>query len=77
MKTYSQMVESSLMIEANMLLAEAMENSAKMDVLLRMLNEEVANTASAPGLAMVSNGEPVSPRSTLKMFRRKRRVDLP
>ena len=77
MKTYSQMVESSLMIEANMLLAEAMENSAKMDVLLRMLNEEVANTASAPGLATVSNGEPVSPRSALKMFRRKRRVDLP
>jgi hypothetical protein len=80
MKTYGQIAEESLKAEAKLLVQEALEDPAKMDILMSMLNEEVANTASAPGLAMVSDGEPVSPKYSQKPFgkgiwRRKRRKD--
>jgi hypothetical protein len=54
--------------EAERLILEALEDQDKMDILEIMLGEEVANTASAPGLAMVSDGEPVSPRYKQREF---------
>lgn len=81
MKRYSQIVESSLDAEFKQLYEEASTDPRKMRILMRMLDEEVANTASAPGLAGVSNGEPppVSPlQGGFPILRRKkkRRSDL-
>jgi hypothetical protein len=80
MKTYTQIAAESIIAEAEMLLSEAEQDPRKMEILLSMLDEEVANTASAPGVAMVSDGEPVSPKYSQKTFgkgiwRRKRRKD--
>lgn len=71
-----------LSAEGNALIEEAMQDPRKMRVLEMML-EDVANTASAPGVAMVSNNEPVSPKMKQKVFGKgiwrrkpKRRSDL-
>ena len=56
-----------LSAEGNALIEEAMQDPRKMRVLEMML-EDVANTASAPGVAMVSNNEPVSPKMKQKVF---------
>jgi hypothetical protein len=78
MKTYRQIAEQTLMSEADALIEEAKGDPRKMEILLSMLEE--VSTASAPGLAMVSDGEPVSPKYSQKQFgkgiwRRKRRKD--
>jgi hypothetical protein len=80
MKTYKQIAEQSLLAEGNALVQEAMNDPAKMEILMSMLNEEI-NTASAPGIAMVSDGEPVSPKMKQRKFgtnilRRKKRKDF-
>lgn len=74
MKTYADIVEQSLVAEANALLEEALANPAKMEILIDMLEE--VSTASAPGLAMVSDNEPVSPKtkSGRQIWRRKKSV---
>lgn len=81
MKTYSKFLNESLDVEAMLLMQEAQSDPDKMEILNMMLDEEaIANTASAPGIAMVSNGEPVSPKysqNTLgkHILRRKKRKD--
>jgi hypothetical protein len=80
MKNYRELVEEMTRTELDSLIAEAETDPRKMDILRFMLGEEIANTASAPGLAGVSTGEqpPVPPRTKYPMFRRKkkRRDDL-
>lgn len=81
MKTYGKFIQEGLSVEANSLLEEALRDSDKMDILEMFLEEEVANTASAPGIAMVSNGEPVSPKYKVREFgkgiwrRKKKKAD--
>jgi len=67
MKTYRQMAEQSLVEEAKDLLNEALQDPRKLRLMLRMVDEEIS-TASAPGLAMVSDGEPVSPKYRQRPF---------
>ena len=64
MKRYSEIVESSLQAQFEKIYEEAVSDPRKYEILISMLEDAgVANTASAPGLAGVSNGEqpPVSP----------------
>lgn len=59
MKRYREIAEKTTEMELNMLLSEAESDPAKMDILMLMLEENgFASTASAPGLAGVSDGEP-------------------
>lgn len=67
-KSYDKFLKESIDAEALNLINEAMLDEDKMDILEMFLEEEVANTASAPGLAMVSDGEPVSPKYKVKEF---------
>lgn len=75
MKNYRQLVEEMTDREFYALLTEAQSDPRKMEILEFMLGEEVANTASAPGLAGVSTGEvpPVPPRHKYPMLRRKKK----
>lgn len=68
MKTYGKFIKEGLSTEAESLIAEAASDPDKMEILEMFLDEEVANTASAPGLAMVSDGEPVSPKYKVREF---------
>jgi hypothetical protein len=79
-QTYQNFMRQNLSEEARRLMSEALEDQDKMDILEILLDEEVANTASAPGIAMVSNGEPVSPKYRQKEFgkgvwRRKKKTE--
>ena len=80
-KSYDKFLKESIDTEATNLINEAMLDADKMDILEMFLDEEVANTASAPGLAMVSDGEPVSPKYKVKEFgkgiwrRKKKKAD--
>jgi len=69
-KSYERFLVESIEAEARLLVAEAMLDQDKMDILEMFFDEEVANTASAPGLAMVSDGEPVSPKYKQREFGR-------
>lgn len=60
-------IQHLLSVEGNALVEEAMHDPRKMKVLQMML-EDAANTASAPGIAMVSDNEPVSPKMKQKVF---------
>ena len=73
-KSFSDYLVAS---ETSDLVKEAVQDPRKLQVLEMML-EEIANTASAPGIAMVSNDEPVSPKYSQRAFgkgvwRRKRK----
>lgn len=58
MKPYSRLMENALDAEFSLLLSEAESNPAKMEILMIMLEENgFTSTASAPGLAGVSDGE--------------------
>lgn len=79
-KSYEKFLVESIEAEARLLATEAMLDPDKMDILEMFFDEEVANTASAPGIAMVSDGEPVSPKYKQREFgkgiwRRKKRKD--
>jgi len=67
MKTYRMLVEESLNAEMNSLMEEALLDEEKLAVLKFML-EDNENTASKPGIAMVSDNEPVSPKYRQKSF---------
>jgi hypothetical protein len=67
-KSYEKFLVESIEAEARLLVSEAMLDQDKMDILEMFFDEEVANTASAPGLAMVSDGEPVSPKYKQREF---------
>ena len=60
MKRYEDIVQEALSAELEALIKEIIEDPMKREVFLAMLDEDagVANTASAPGLAGVSTGEP-------------------
>lgn len=81
MKTYRDIIEDTLDSEGTELLREAMLDPRKFDILKTMI-EGVVNDASSSGIAMVSNGEPVSPKYKQKSFgsgiwrRKKKRYDL-
>ena len=68
MKRYQELIERAMDAEAHMLVQEALTDPLKLDILEMLIDEEVANTASAPGLAMVSDGEPVSPKYGQREF---------
>jgi len=58
MKRYSEIVESSLEAQFEKIYEEAVSDPKKYEILISMLEDAgVANTASGPGLAGVSNGE--------------------
>lgn len=58
MKRYREIAEKTTEMELDMLLSEAESDPAKMEILMIMLEENgFASTASAPGLAGVSDGE--------------------
>lgn len=67
-ETYQNFMRKNLTDEAYRLMSEALEDQDKMDILEIMLDEEVANTASAPGIAMVSDGEPTLVKQSQKQF---------
>jgi hypothetical protein len=91
MKRYGELVESAAEKEFMDLMEEAGSDPAKMEVFLAILEENgFVSTASAPGVAMVSDGEPVlvkqgnvdRPKMTNKPFgkgiwrRKKRKPDI-
>lgn len=69
MKTYMDMIEHTLDAEGTELLREAMLDPRKLEILKTMI-ENVGSDASSSGIAMVSNGEPVSPKYRQKAFGR-------
>jgi hypothetical protein len=69
MKTYRDMIEHTLDAEGTELLREAMLDPRKLEILKTMI-ENVGSDASSSGIAMVSNGEPVSPKYKQKAFGR-------
>lgn len=68
MKTYGKFVQEGISREAQSILEEALQDPDKLEILEMFIDEEVANTASAPGIAMVSDGEPVSPKYKVREF---------
>lgn len=65
-----QLINESLNAEADALLEEAVQDADKLEILISMLEDAAVQTASAPGIAMVSNNEPVlvSPKMSLRPF---------
>jgi hypothetical protein len=65
-----QLINESLNAEADALLEEAMQDDGKLEILISMLEDVAVQTASAPGIAMVSNNEPVlvSPKMSQRPF---------